>query len=47
LQEPALKAWHGKSENVKAAQAALHFRAACNGTARLGKYSPEAETQVV
>jgi fructose-bisphosphate aldolase, class I len=43
LQAPALKAWGGKPENVAAAQSALHHRAGCNGSARHGKYSPEAE----
>ncbi len=43
LQSPALKAWAGKAENVAAAQHALQHRAGCNGAARHGKYSPEAE----
>ncbi len=43
LQTPALKAWAGRSENVPAAQKALHHRAGCNGAARFGKYSAEME----
>lgn len=45
LQAPALKAWAGKPENVKAAQHVLLHRARCNGAARFGKYSAELETR--
>jgi fructose-bisphosphate aldolase class I len=38
LQQSALKAWGGKSDNVEAAQAAYLHRARCNGAARSGKY---------
>lgn len=38
LQTSVLKAWQGKPENVKAAQAALFERAKANGLANLGKY---------
>jgi len=41
LQASVLKAWGGKDENVKAAQAELIKRASCNGAAALGKYSGE------
>jgi fructose-bisphosphate aldolase class I len=43
LQDPALKAWAGKSANVRAAQEALHHRAACNSAARLGTYTEDVE----
>ncbi|MCG6934819.1 MAG: fructose-bisphosphate aldolase class I [Proteobacteria bacterium] len=43
LQQPALHAWQGKKENVKAAQDALLKRARLNGAARYGKYTTEME----
>jgi fructose-bisphosphate aldolase, class I len=43
LQQPSLRAWSGKPENVEAAQRALAHRARMNGLARVGKYSPELE----
>jgi fructose-bisphosphate aldolase class I len=43
LQEPALRAWAGKPENVPAAQAALLQRAKCNGAARRGEYTAACE----
>ncbi|MFZ0133839.1 MAG: class I fructose-bisphosphate aldolase, partial [Desulfobacterales bacterium] len=43
LQEHALKAWKGRSDSVAAAQKAFSHRAACNGAARFGKYSPAME----
>ena len=43
LQEPVLKAWQGKPENLEAAQKALYQRARLNGAARHGKYSAEME----
>ncbi|MGC8120437.1 class I fructose-bisphosphate aldolase [Marinobacter sp. VGCF2001] len=43
LQEPAQKAWAGKLDNARAAQAALHKRARLNGLARCGEYSPAME----
>jgi fructose-bisphosphate aldolase, class I len=39
LQAPALKAWAGSAQNVRAAQEALLHRAKCNSAARFGKYS--------
>ena len=39
LQDPALRAWHGKAEHFKAGQSAFHHRAKCNGAAALGRYS--------
>ena len=41
LQDAALKTWQGSLANVAAAQAALHYRAKCNGLAVQGKYSGE------
>ena len=46
LQDPALKIWGGKPDNVPAAQKALHHRAKCNGLATLGKYTPAMEQQL-
>ena len=43
LQQPALKAWLGKSENVTAAQDALINRAKLNSLATVGKYSADME----
>ena len=43
LQQPALKAWLGKSENVTAAQDALINRAKLNSLATVGKYSIDME----
>jgi fructose-bisphosphate aldolase class I len=45
LQEPALKAWQGKTENAAATQQALYQRAFLNGAARTGKYTPAMETE--
>ena len=39
LQASTLKAWGGKSENVKAGQAELGKRAMANGAASCGKYT--------
>jgi len=44
LQEPCLKAWAGKPENVDAGQKALLHREKCNSLACLGKYSEDLET---
>ena len=43
FQQPALKAWLGKSENVTAAQDALINRAKLNSLATVGKYSTDME----
>ncbi len=43
LQAAALKAWGGKTENVKSAQAAFAHRAAMNGLASKGKWTKAAE----
>jgi fructose-bisphosphate aldolase class I len=45
LQAAPQKAWSGKPENVGAAQAAFAHRAAMNGLASTGKWSPELEKQ--
>jgi fructose-bisphosphate aldolase class I len=47
LQAPALKAWHGKEENLEAAQRAFYHRAKMNGAARTGVYAPEMEREAV
>jgi fructose-bisphosphate aldolase class I len=46
LQEHALKAWGGRSENVVAAQQAFFKRARLNGAARYGQYTAEMESAV-
>jgi fructose-bisphosphate aldolase class I len=43
LQAPALEAWRGKSENVRAAQQAYYHRAKMNSLAQTGTYAPELE----
>jgi fructose-bisphosphate aldolase class I len=43
IQDPAMKAWAGKKENVAAAQKALVERARLNRLARFGKYAPAME----
>ena len=43
LQEPCLKTWAGKHENVTAARAALLHREKCNSLACLGEYSDTME----
>jgi len=43
LQEPVLKAWAGKSENLKLAQDAFIKRAKMNSLAREGKYAVDME----
>ena len=43
LQQPALKAWQGKDENVTKAQDAFLKRAKLNSLASLGKYSSDQE----
>lgn len=45
LQNPALAAWRGRSENVAAAQRAFHHRARMNGLACQGKWKPDLEKQ--
>ncbi len=43
LQDPCLKAWAGRKENVTTAQVALLHREKCNSLACLGKYSKDME----
>ena len=43
LQQPALRAWRGKPENVVSAQQALLKHARMNSLAMRGNYSPEME----
>ena len=43
LQDAALEAWHGRDENMKAAQEALSHRARCNGAASVGRYTDDME----
>ena len=43
LQDPALEAWHGRDENLKAGQEAFYRRAKCNSAASIGKYTDEME----
>ena len=45
LQDPALKAWQGKDENIHAAQQAFLKRAKLNSLATMGKYKEEMENQ--
>jgi fructose-bisphosphate aldolase class I len=43
LQDEALKAWHGRNENLKAGQQAFYHRAKCDSAAALGKYTSAME----
>ena len=43
LQEPCLKAWAGKQENIEKAQAALLHREKCNSLACNGQYTSDLE----
>ncbi|MGH7219495.1 MAG: class I fructose-bisphosphate aldolase, partial [Nitrospiraceae bacterium] len=43
LQDPAMEAWRGKQQNLKAAQQAFYHRAKCNGAAAIGKYTSALE----
>lgn len=43
IQQPALAAWHGRSDRVVAAQQALERRARCNRAARQGRYDAAME----
>lgn len=45
LQEPALKAWHGKDENLEKAQKAFLKRARLNSLATMGRYKEEMEKE--
>jgi fructose-bisphosphate aldolase class I len=43
LQDPAMKAWGGRAQNVRAAQQAFHRRLKMNSLARSGEWKPEME----
>jgi fructose-bisphosphate aldolase class I len=43
LQDPAMRAWRGRTENVSAAQQAFHRRLRLNALARDGKWTPQME----
>jgi fructose-bisphosphate aldolase class I len=43
LQDPAMRAWGGRPDNVPAAQKAFYLRLKMNALARDGKWSPEME----
>jgi fructose-bisphosphate aldolase class I len=45
LQDEALKAWQGRTENVKAGQQAFYHRAKCDSAAALGKYTESMESE--
>ena len=45
LQEPALKAWHGRDENLEKAQRAFLKRARLTSLATMGKYKEEMEKE--
>ena len=45
LQEPALKAWKGKAENLEAGQKAFLRRAKLNSLASMGRYSEDMEKE--
>lgn len=47
LQDSATNVWHGKKENISAAQNVFLHRAKMNSLASLGKYSPEMEKEIV
>ncbi len=43
LQDPAIEAWRGKPQNLKAAQQAFYHRAKCNSAAAIGTYTSALE----
>lgn len=45
LQDEALQVWHGRDENLPAAQHAFYHRAQCDGAAAIGRYTPGMEGQ--
>lgn len=45
LQAPALTAWRGSPDAIRAAQKALYHRARCNSAARRGMYTDEFESE--
>jgi fructose-bisphosphate aldolase, class I len=47
LQDAAMRAWHGRDENLTAGQRAFYYRARCNSAASLGNYTEEMEAEPV
>ncbi|HEY2527683.1 MAG TPA: class I fructose-bisphosphate aldolase [Xanthobacteraceae bacterium] len=47
LQDEALKAWRGNTENCGIGQRAFYNRARCNSAAARGRYSPSMESEVI
>jgi fructose-bisphosphate aldolase, class I len=47
LQDEALKAWHGNSENLEAGQRAFYHRAKCTSAAARCRYSRSMESELV
>ena len=47
LQDPALKVWNGREENLTAGAQAIARRARCNSAASVGSYSPEMEQAAI
>jgi fructose-bisphosphate aldolase class I len=45
LQDEALEAWNGRSEQLMAGQRAFYRRARCVNAAALGRYSPSMESE--
>ena len=43
LQDPVMRTWAGRADNVPAAQRAFHHRLRMNSLAREGKWRPEME----
>jgi fructose-bisphosphate aldolase class I len=46
LQDEALKAWHGKKENLGTGQRAFYQRAKCDSAAALGRYTAAMEEEI-
>jgi fructose-bisphosphate aldolase class I len=46
LQDEALRAWRGKSQNLNAGQKAFYHRARCDSAAALGKYTDAMEAEL-
>jgi fructose-bisphosphate aldolase class I len=45
LQDPAIEAWRGRQQNLKAGQRAFYHRAKCNGAAAVGRYTSALESE--
>jgi fructose-bisphosphate aldolase, class I len=46
IQQPALDYWHGDDTNIPEAQKRLYQRAKLNGSASMGRYTPEMERSI-